>query len=151
MASVKQTILNTLNNDATLTAVVTGEFLDADNLPFDGLTQDNLQTGANNVIILCQGVLRWRSENPMRGPNTAVRRFLEIYIYDDPSSGFDNIDTAKRRIFELLHQKQFAGVDNYGLVWTIWVGDVGESYDDVLRANMDRMRIQVDLTRNLSS
>lgn len=147
MASVKQTILNTLNDDATLTAIVTGEFLDADNLPFDGLTQDNLQTTVNNVTILCQGVLRWKSENPMRGPESAVRRFLEIYIYDDPTNGFDNIDAAKRRIWALLHQKRFAGVDSYGLCWTIWVGDVGESYDDVLRANMDRMRIQVDLTR----
>ncbi len=147
MATLKQTVLGILNNDATLGAIVTPDFVDADSLPMDGLTPDNMQYDTNGVTILLQGVLRWRSENPMRGPEKAVRRFLEIYLYDDPDQGFDNIDTAKRRIWQLLHQKWLSPTDNEGLAWSIWVGDVGEMYDEDLRANMDRMRFQIDMTR----
>ena len=147
MATLKTTVLNLLNNDATLGIV---NFVDADSLPHDGLTPDNIQTDANGVTIKLQGVLRWRGENPMRGPEKAVRRFLEIYLYDDPTHGFDNIDTAKRRIWTLLHQKNLGATDNEGLSWSIWVGDVGEQYDETLRANMDRMRFQIDMTRKTS-
>jgi hypothetical protein len=150
MATLKQTVLSLLNNDAALGALVTPDFVDADTLPFDGLTTDNMQYDTNGVTILLQGVLRWRGENPMRGPEKAVRRFLEIYLYDDGTHGFDNIDTAKRRIWELLHQNWLSPTDNEGLAWSIWVGDVGEMYDDTLRANMDRMRFQIDLTRKTS-
>ena len=151
MATLKQTVLNLLNGDAALGAIVTPDFVDAENLPFDGLTPDNIQTSVNGVTILLQGVLRWRSENPMRGPNNAVRRFLEIYLYDDPAHGFDNLDNAKRRIFELLHQKYLSPTDHEGLAWSIWVGDLGEGYEDDLNANMDRMRFQIDLTRKPTS
>lgn len=147
MATLKQTVLDVLNNDATLTATVTGGFADAESLPFDGLTPDNIQTDANGVTIIPQGVLRWRSETPMRGPKYAVMRFVEIYLYDDPSSGFDNIDTAKRRIWELLSETYLGNTDTEGFAWLIWAGDVGEQYDDTLRANMDRMRFQIDMTR----
>lgn len=151
MATLKQKVLTILNGDAALGALVTPDFKDADSLPFDGLTPDNIQTSANGVTIVLQGVVKWSSENPMRGPERAVRRFAEIYLYDDPTHGFDNIDTAKRRIWELFHQKNIGAADDVRMAWSIWVGDLGQMYDDELRANMDRMRFQVDTTRKSTS
>ena len=151
MASLKATTLALLNADTALVTIFTGGFFDADGLPNNGLTFDTISKEANGVTIKPTGVLRWRARNPVRGPNYAVRRFVEIYLYDDPVHGRENIDYAMRRIFELLHQKYISGTSNEGFAYFVWAGDMDEmpndDKDDVLMANMGRSRYQVDMTR----
>lgn len=155
MATLKETALALLNDDTALVAVFTGGFFDADSLPNDGLTLDTIPKEANGVTIKPSGVLRWRAANPMRGPNYAARRFVEIYLYDDVSHGREKIAYAMRRIWELLHQKYISGTSNEGFAYFVWVGDLDETpnedRDDVLMANMGRSRYQVDMTRKTSS
>lgn len=155
MASLEVSTLEILNDDVALGLIITGGFFDADSLPNDGLTMATIPKEANGVTIKPTGVLRWREANPVAGPNYAVRRFVEIYLYDDVSHGRENISSAKRRIWELLHQKYVSGTSNEGFAYFVWVGDLGEvpndDRDDVLMANMGRSRYQVDMTRKISS
>jgi len=154
MATLKAAALALLTGDTALGIKFTGGFFDADGLPNDGLTLDTIAKEANGVTIKPTGVLRWREANPVAGPNYAVRRFVEIYLYDDVSHGRENIDYGKRRIWELLHKKYLSGTSNEGFAYFVWVGDLGEvpnnDRDDVLMANMGRSRYQVDMTRKNS-
>lgn len=152
MATLKATVLGLLNGDSPLTTVIDGGFLDAGALPKLGLTYKTIGKEADGVTIQPTGALRWRGPNPMRGPDNAARWMLDIFLYDDPSRGRDNIDYAKRRIYELLHDRYLGDTDYEGFAWIIWVGDLGElpdgaDKDDALTANMDRMRFQIDSTR----
>lgn len=151
MASLRATVLAILNDDAALGDIMTGGFYDVGSLPIDGLTYENIEKEANGVAIKPTGVLRWRGLQQVRGPDKAARGFLEIFLYDDPTNDFDNLDSAKRRIWTLLHDKYLGDTDDEGFAWLVWVGDLGEApgggQDDVLMANMDRVRFQVDLTR----
>lgn len=152
MATLRATVLGILNDDATLDGIVTGGFFDVNELPNDGLTYANIEKEANGVTVKMTGVLRWRGLQQVRGPDKAARGFVEVFLYDDPSNGADNLDSAKRRIWTLLHDKYLGDTDYEGFAWLVWVGDLGEApggagQDDVLMANMDRMRFQIDLTR----
>lgn len=155
MATLKAATLALLTGDTALVAVFTGGFFDAETLPNDGLTLATISKEANGVTIKPSGLLRWRAANPVRGPNYAARRFVEIYLYDDVSHGRENIDYAMRRIWELLHKKYISGTNNEGFAYFVWAGDLGEApnndRDDVLMANMGRSRYQVDMTRKTSS
>jgi hypothetical protein len=151
MTSLKATILATLNADTALVTVFTGGFFDADSLPNDGLTMTTILKETDGVTIKPTGVLRWREANPVAGPNYAVRRYLEVYLYDDVSHGRENIDYGKSRLWQLLHQTYISGTDNEGFAYLVWVGDMGEApkneRDDALMANMGRSRYQIDMTR----
>lgn len=154
MATLKETVLNLLADDVALVGVVTGGVWDADSLPNGGLTMATIPKESNGVTIKPAVVLRWRERNPMRGPSYAARQFVEIYVYDDPSHGRDNIDYAMRRIWELLNKKWIGGTDHERMAYLTWAGDLGElpdgARDDVLLANMGRSRYLVDLTRRAS-
>lgn len=152
MATLRATGLSILNGDVPLVAVFTGLFVDADGLPNRGLTYKTIDKEADGVIIKPSGALRWRGPTPMRGPDNAAMWMLDVFLYDDASHGRDNIDYAKRRIFDLLHDKYVGDTDNEGFAMFHWTGDLGElpdgaDRDDVLTANMDRMRFQVTITR----
>lgn len=151
MATLKASVLAILNDDAALATVITGGWFDADSLPNGGLTVATIPKESNGVIIQPTGVLRWRERNPVRGPSYAARQFVEIYLYDDPSRGRDNIDYGKRRVWELLNKLWITGTDHERMAYLVWVGDLGElpegRRDDVLMANMGRSRYLVDITR----
>lgn len=151
MASLKAAALALLNDDSSLTAVFTGGFFDEGTLPNRGMTFDNIPKEADGITIRPTGVLRWRGPNMKDGPSYAATWYVEIYLYDDGDQGREKLDYAKRRIWELLNKHYMGNTDHEGFAYFIWLGDLGEvegsADDDVLTANMDRMRFQVDITR----
>jgi len=152
MASLKDATLAVLNGDTNLTDVFTGGFVTVGDLPKRQMTWDTVLKEADGVTIKPTGGLRWRGPYPMRGPDNAAMWYVDIFLYDDPTRDRDNIDYAKRRIWDLLHDRYMGDTDNEGLAWFIWLGDLGElpdgaDQDDVLTANMDRTRFQITITR----
>lgn len=152
MATLKAATVAILNGDAALAAVFTGGFVNVSDLPNGGLTYATIDKEADGVTIKPSGALRWRGPNPMPGPDYAGRMSVDIFLYDDASRDRDNIDYAKRRIWQLLHDKYLGDTDHEGFAYFIWTGDLGElpagaEQDDVLMANMDRMQFQVTITR----
>jgi hypothetical protein len=151
MATLKASVLAILNDDVALSGIITGGVFDADSLPNGGLTVATIAKESNGVTIQPTGVLRWRERNPVRGISYAARQFVEIYLYDDPSHGRDNIDYGKRRIWELLNKRWVTNTDHERMAYLVWAGDLGElpegRRDDVLMASMGRSRYLVDLTR----
>lgn len=152
MATLKDATVALLNGDSGLTTVFTGGFVNVGDLPNRKLTTDTISYEADGITIKPTGALRFRGPNPMRGPDKAAMMYVDIFLYDDVNRDRDNIDYAKRRIWELLHDEYMGNTDHEGFAWFIWLGDLGElpdgqDVDDVLTANMDRMRFQITITR----
>lgn len=148
MATLSTTIRQTLEADATLTAILTGGIFDAAELDKNGLNASISGLYTNEQLNPCL-VIRWRGAIPYGPHYTADRRserqFFELYFYEE--NGNANIDAAIRRCKLLLDRTQRTA-DNVGLCWVNWVNDMGEGVADELGgASMNFSRYEVMYTR----
>jgi hypothetical protein len=148
VADLYKTTLDLLKADATLTALVASTYiLDDDAVGRDGLKLANIKA-ANQPIASPAIYLHWSTENPFGGRETvmnAVRGFLEVYFYQD--TGYSTIEDARRRVWQLLHQKRVAMDDGY-LFAFVWAGDVTRRKDPAMDGvSMERTRFEYHYIR----
>lgn len=114
--TLRDVIFNTLDNDATLTTLLPGGFLDSEILPHDGGGMNVAPKTADGITINPFGVIRWKASNAF-GPETIAAELqqLEVYVYADV--GYATLETAIGRIKALLNRTYPAGVSDRGLAF----------------------------------
>lgn len=145
MTSFQATVRGELEADTTLTTILSGGIFDATELDRVGLSLFDAIKDSIGKLKPC-AVIRWRGDHP-NGPHfNGQDRFFEIYLYEDV--GYTNINSAKERIFQLLHRTHRTA-DNVGIGWINFVsGDPGEFVATELgNASGGVMKFQVIYTR----
>jgi hypothetical protein len=145
MATLQATIRGVLTGDATYMAAMPGGVHDAETLQDrEWIEMEDIRDA--NGRLKSTTVIRWRGA-ALFGPEVlpTEARFCELWFYED--TGYEDIETAKRRAKALLHRQLFLA-DNAALVYLIWAGDLGEmTADEFGGASMDRSRYQTIIYR----
>lgn len=148
MATLREAVLERLQNDAPLTAILTGGVKDWESLG-DGREGLTPSTAAyNGDLLLPQAVLTWGTEAAVLetyGPVQGRRRFCQVWVYDHSSRA--TIDAALRRIETVLHRARVATEDaNTALL--IFANDGPDFLEDALGKAPGRFsRYYVQFTR----
>lgn len=109
MATLRDVLYNTLTADTALMAVLTGGVFDANHLGREGLKPDAVRdTTTQRIKPLA--VIRWTGEFDIQPEvfNSEVV-LCTVWYYED--RGFVNIQAAKRRIKQLIHNQYFTADD----------------------------------------
>ena len=128
---MKTAIYNCLNDDATLMAILTGG-------AYYDITEITRQAAAdafdaNGEIEPC-ALIKLSTEVPTGPYDHSQRLTLNIYLYE--RAGYDNIEAARNRIFQLLHGQQLTPVSG-GTCWEILhSNDTLDQEDQALRCSM---------------
>lgn len=128
---MKTAIYNCLHDDVTLMAILTGGI-------YHDLTEITRQAAPdafdeNKEIRPC-GLIKLSSESPTGPYDHSQRLVVNIYFYE--RAGYDNIEAARARIFQLLHLQTLTPV-NGGTCWQILhSNDIPDQEDQALRCSM---------------
>lgn len=109
MATIEAVLKQTLTNDATLAAILTGGVFDASVFPFDQGGVDKVPRDTDGIAAIPFAIIRWQASN-RTGEITAIGGELgtvEIYLYQD--TGYDQIELAVSRIKTLLNRQELSG------------------------------------------
>ena len=100
MATLAETLKSGLLADATLTALLPGGVVDAEDLPYDGGGVRSVPRLPDGVVAATFALIRWRSSNAT-GPSAVQGElaFLEIYAYQD--TGYAEVEAAMTRMKSL--------------------------------------------------
>lgn len=103
MPTLRELVKSTLTGDATLTALLPGGFMDANDLPQDGGGAASAPRQADAVRINPFGIIRYRAGSRTQADVPSLRsgrQSIEIYVYEDV--GYGVIDAAIDRLIVLL-------------------------------------------------
>lgn len=106
MPTLRELVKSTVEADATLTALLPGGFMDANDLPQDGGGAGSAPRQADEVRINPFGIIRYRAGNRTQADVPSLRsgqQSIEIYVYEDV--GYGVIDAAIDRLITLLDNK----------------------------------------------
>ncbi len=108
--SLQTDLIAILTGDATLSALLTGGWFDAESLPRQGMSMSLAPKMADGVSIAPFGVIRRRgmTDEGIRDLN-AERGSVEFYLYAD--RGYAVIERAITRLKGLLNEKIFVSSD----------------------------------------
>jgi hypothetical protein len=122
VATLREAVLDVVQADAPLNAILMGGVYDRDELGREGLTLSNVQFEADGVSIKPTGVLTWGVETPeLEGYGTrGRRRFASVWVYSHDS--YSTIEAALRAAEDALHRTQVA-TDDAGTVLLVYAND----------------------------
>lgn len=113
MATLRETVKETLADDPTLAAILTGGVEDSEDRGQDGGGADHAPRGVDGVTILPHAVIRWRASNLLPPQQIGAEEgTVEVYVYDD--TGYATIESAISRIKALLND-EYLQVDDRDL------------------------------------
>lgn len=142
--SIDHDIETFLDADATLTALLTGGIYAWDGLPRNGFTRQDVPTAFTNSILKPVCIVKARDSVPFAGigdngtQTHTMRTPIELYLQVDGDAGYTTLDSAKDRIYTLLHKKPIAGVGNCR-----WANE--RKYRDFTLNNAASYRLEYDL------
>lgn len=122
--TVRADVLATLDDDATLMAILTGGLYDASLLPADGLTRTAAPAAFDGVRVKPCGLIRWRNMSETALVGSSRRRFFQIFFYQ--VAGYSQIEAAQERCRVLLHHKKQFKTSGGQVYYTRWIGDVND-------------------------
>jgi hypothetical protein len=122
--TIRGDVLATLDDDATLMAILTGGMYDAGLLPADGLTPTSAPAAFNGARVKPCGLIRWRNVGETAIVGSSRRRFFQIFFYQ--VAGQTQIEAAQSRCRVLLHHKKQFKTSGGQVYYTRWVGDVND-------------------------
>jgi hypothetical protein len=144
---MKATIFNTLNTDATLTALLTGGL-------YSEVAEISRQATpaafSTTTLELLPCLLFKLGTRTTTGPQyvRAERLFVNIWLYQQRDE--DTITSANDRIYALLHETCLPAVagDTGAMWWLTHVSDVNlQDEDETLRARYIRSQYQIIMRR----
>jgi len=103
MPTLRELLQSTLTADATLTALLPGGFMDANDLPQDSGGAASAPRQGDGIRINPFGIIRYRAGNRTQADVPSLRsgqQSIEIYVYEDV--GYGVIDAAIDRLITLL-------------------------------------------------
>lgn len=142
--SIENAIETFLDADATLAALLTGGIHAWDELPRDGINETQMSSVFTTGILKPTAVVRARDSVPFGrvGDNQLQRRTMrtpiEIYLHVDADAGYTTLESAKDRIFVLLHKKPIPNTGNLR-----WVNE--RKFRDFTLNNAASYRLEYDL------
>jgi hypothetical protein len=132
--SLRSALLDVLEDDATLTATLTGGVYGEAEISRQGTPG---AFDANGEVLPC-ALLTMEAEDPAGPFPTSSRAFVTVYFY--ARAGYSAIDAALARVYALLHRQR---VSDEG-VWDIrHAGDVRDQRDPALDCAMSMSRYTV--------
>lgn len=142
-----------LRLDATLMALTTGGVYTTGDTKRQGLDRSTVPDAfdATTRKLKPTVVVHARSQMPYGGVRDQVdvtvsaRQVLEIYLYDDGDRGYLTIESARRRIRQLLDYKRLPGI-----VMIKWINNIDdEKAEELNNANMIRADYEVIAIKNV--
>lgn len=119
MSTLRELPVDTLTNDVTFAALMTGGVFDAQDMPIDGGGASSAPRETDGVQIKPHAIVRWRSDKPFSAvPIGAENTSFEVYLYQHV--GYDIIEQAITLAKALFHQKRFQSSDRQ-FVFINWV------------------------------
>lgn len=138
--ALRQDVVDVMKNDATLMAVLTGGVHTAVQISRSHTPSafDENRELLPTALVQVRGD---REEYPyVTGANTTV----EIYFYQ--RHGFESIDPALERTYQLLHYQK-VGPPSARVFQVLWADDVRDQKDEALDANVSLSRYEVHRLR----
>lgn len=137
MSGLATQIRDLLSADTTLAARLPGGIYASTEITRQGTPA---AFDANGELRPC-AVVRVSTETQIGPYSSGSRAIVNVYFYQ--RSGFDQIDLAMLRVFELLHEHKLAGT-----VWDMrWSDDVTDQEDISLQSSLEISRYQVTRLR----
>ena len=126
---MRDAIYDRLTGDATLMATLTGGLHTETEI-----TRQLTPTAFDdNDEIKPSGLLKMEASTPTGPYDHSQRQYFAVYLYQ--RSGYDSIDTAKDRVYTLLHRQRVTPAT--GSCWQIrHVGDTPDLRDEALGCNL---------------
>ena len=111
MAGLRQVFRTTLENDASLGALLTGGIFDAEELDYTGESASSAPREADGVTLKPHAVIRWGSGSPSGNAYKVAGELetVEVYVYQD--TGYDVIERAILRMRTVLGDQYLAADD----------------------------------------
>lgn len=152
MATYRAQLLTNLEDDATLTTLLTGGVYDSNSLPDSEITATNLPdvwTGASSTTLKPFAAVTWRESNSANDALPVETRFFEIYVYGN--SGYTAIDSVMNRLKAMFHNQntyRLVGVEDADSVYIRYLNESEDFREPTLLNKSARfMRLQADIKR----
>lgn len=137
---MRQAIYDLLSADATLTGLLPGGLYDAAEVSHISrtTTEDAFLQGD---LITC-ALLKMGDEEPQGPYIYGSRQELSVHFFD--RFGYDKIELARERVYELLHDQKLTPADSAttGNWQILWVGDTLHQRDEALDAATEISRFE---------
>jgi hypothetical protein len=146
MATYRQALIEYLEADVALTALLTGGIRDSNDLPVEWLSGGNVDGIWNGLDMVPHCLLTWREENSMDSAFSADRQFVDGFVY--ANRGYTTINSAIARIKALFRPSlKFSSLDDATSIFVLYTQASDEmTSDDLYQKPMRRFRLQVDIT-----
>jgi hypothetical protein len=138
--ALRDDIVSVMRNDGTLMAVLTGGV-------HTGLEISRSHTPAafdTNKELMPTALVQVRGDREEYPYVTGAQTTVEIYFYQ--RHGFDSIDPALERTYQLLHYNK-VGPASSRVFQVLWADDVRDQKDEALDANVSLSRYEVHRLR----
>lgn len=139
MATLRAAVKSVLEGDVTLAAILTGGVYSRAGISRT-LTPDAFDS--KGAIKPCAVVTEEATNRIGHREDKMEMVSLVVWLYEDEGSGYTLIDTAKMRVRALLHDQTVTTSDGY-VHHIVHVYSLGDSFDDVLSAEMTHERFTV--------
>lgn len=127
--ALRDSVYNALTGDVTLMNILTGGLYDASVVGEISRQFTPNAFDANREVKPC-GLLRMDSTVPGAVYTRGAREFFSVYLYE--FRGTANVENARARIFDLLHDKRLAT----GMWRILHTDDVRDASDAVLQCGL---------------
>lgn len=134
-------ITSLLQGDATVTAALTGGVHRANEISRQGTPT---AYDANGELLPC-ALVRQESGTPWGPHEHSGRLYVVVVIYQ--RSGLATIETARKRVYALLHRQKLTPVDGSGCYEVRWSNDVLDQEDPALGVSMALSRYVATVQR----
>jgi len=138
---MRQAIYNKLNGDTELAAILTGGLFYRQGISRDKTPEAFDAYGdLKPCAVLAMGTLAPRTEQGM------ADLFFKVYFYQQ--TGYDQIDLAIERTYDLLHEQQVTASNGF-CYEILHANDLGDSEDPALLMPMNFSRFRAVLLRRV--
>jgi len=138
--TMRAAVKGAIEDDVTLASLLSGGVYDRRGI---SRTLTPAAFDANGSILPCAVVTVEAFTSQGHRENDFERAFVLVWLYEQNGSGYASIDQARLRVREVLNNASLQADD--GAIHTVtYVGGIGDSYDDVLDAEMTHLRFTID-------
>lgn len=136
-----------LNADGTLTGLLTGGIYADQNLGRAGINRTNTPAAYTNGIVQPLLLVKGRAVIPdgaLRDPadqTTSTRQVIELWLIDDGDAGFDTINLAADRCYEML-QMQYVGGGHVEFISQLAERDPERNHAATIRAEYEVVAVK---------
>lgn len=107
---ITQVIQAVLAADSTLTSILTGGIYRFEETGRNGIGRDSTPNAYSedgfllpSAVLHPRAILPWGGLQDSSDQSQSTRQMVEVYLYADGDTGYEALETARNRIYTLLH------------------------------------------------